>query len=78
MRTVTVSMPKHLVEQIDAIAAKDERSRSKIIERILREQVELFEQSAVQPPVKTAPKKTPQKIRPPTNTDPVPSNGAGA
>jgi metal-responsive CopG/Arc/MetJ family transcriptional regulator len=38
-RTVTLSMPKSLIAQIDEIAAYDERSRSKLIELMLREEV---------------------------------------
>lgn len=40
MRTVTASMPKDLVAELDAIAAREERSRSKIIEMILRDELE--------------------------------------
>lgn len=38
-RTVTLSIPKSLIAEIDEIAAKHERSRSKLIELMLREEV---------------------------------------
>jgi predicted transcriptional regulator len=78
MRHTSVTLPDALVAKLDQIAIREERSRNKIIEMILREQVALFEQSVTQPAVQAAPKKTAAKGRSPTNTDPVPSNGAGA
>lgn len=36
MRTVTISIPQELVEKIDTIAIEEERSRSKIIEILLK------------------------------------------
>ncbi len=37
---VTISLPPELVEKIDEIAAKVERSRSKMMEIVMREHVE--------------------------------------
>lgn len=36
MRTVTISIPQKLVEKIDKIAMNEERSRSKMIEILLK------------------------------------------
>jgi metal-responsive CopG/Arc/MetJ family transcriptional regulator len=36
MRSITVLIPKALVEKIDALAMEEERSRSKMIEILLR------------------------------------------
>jgi metal-responsive CopG/Arc/MetJ family transcriptional regulator len=36
MRTVTISIPQELVEKIDTIAIEEERSRSKMIEILLK------------------------------------------
>ena len=36
MRTVTISIPQEFVEKIDTIAIEEERSRSKIIEILLK------------------------------------------
>lgn len=55
MRTVTASMPKALVEELDAIAQREERSRSKVIEMILRRELEslkTFRSASLGPPQK--------------------------
>ena len=36
MRTVTISIPQELVQKIDSIAIDEERSRSKMIEILLK------------------------------------------
>ncbi|CAI8273428.1 MAG: Uncharacterised protein [Puniceicoccaceae bacterium MED-G32] len=36
MRTVTISIPQEFVEKIDTIAIEEERSRSKMIEILLK------------------------------------------
>ena len=36
MRTVTISIPQELVKKIDTIAIEEERSRSKMIEILLK------------------------------------------
>lgn len=36
MRTVTISIPQELVEKIDTITIEEERSRSKMIEILLK------------------------------------------
>tara|TARA_B100001094_G_C17627096_1_gene528668 strand:- start:143 stop:352 length:210 start_codon:yes stop_codon:yes gene_type:complete len=42
-RTVTISIPKELVKKIDIIASTEERSRSKMIEILLKKEIQIID-----------------------------------
>ena len=59
MRSITVLIPKKLVEKIDLLAMEEERSRSKMIELLLRHTLQM-ESVSINP--QSAPKEEPQVI----------------
>ena len=50
-RTVTISIPKELVNKIDAIAEAEERSRSKMIEILLKKEIKLTDTTQKYPDI---------------------------
>lgn len=48
-RTVTISIPRELVKKIDVIASTEERSRSKMIEILLKKEINLLDTSGHYP-----------------------------
>jgi hypothetical protein len=44
-RLIALTLDPELIEELDAIAAEDERPRARMIERLLREAVETYKRS---------------------------------
>ena len=60
---VTIALPKELVQRIDALAEKQERSRSQVILRFLRDELNIAEYHHEDENLKVADQKKPyQKI----------------